>query len=132
MLDWPMILKCHAHVPVWFWPVLWHYLRRLDVTRALARAEGRKGFMWHVERNGVIWISHVDASEAERRARGELPRDFNRTPWTQLETHFEAVLLARLREGVNCIEGVLLLYRCCTLGALLGPAGTALALLHPP
>lgn len=84
MLDGRMILRCHLFVPVWYWPVLWHYLARLEATAALARAEGRKGFMWHLEKNGVIWVSHMDASAAERAARGELPRDFDRTPWLRV------------------------------------------------
>lgn len=84
MLDGRMILRCHLFVPVWYWPVLWHYLARLEATAALARAEGRKGFMWHLEKNGVIWVSFMDASAAERAARGELPAGFDRTPWLRL------------------------------------------------
>ncbi|WP_143435439.1 hypothetical protein [Henriciella aquimarina] len=71
-------------MPVIFWPVLWVYLIRLEATAARCRAEGRKGFMWHLMKTGVIIVSFMDASEAERAARGELPRDFDRTPWTRL------------------------------------------------
>ena len=83
MLDWQTLLKAHALVPVWYWPVLWHYLARLEATAALARAEGRGGFGWELARNGVIRITHWPESEAERRARGALPRDFDYTPWTR-------------------------------------------------
>ena len=100
MLDARMILRCHLFVPVWFWPVLWLSLHRLEATAARARADGRKGFMWHLERNGVIWISHMDASEAERAARGELPRDFDRTPWTRLAPLAGSALCARLGAGL--------------------------------
>ncbi|MAN73369.1 MAG: hypothetical protein CME84_04680 [Henriciella sp.] len=83
MLDWQTLLKAHALVPVWYWPVLWHYLARLEATAALARAEGRGGFGWELARNGVIRITHWPESETERRARGALPRDFDYTPWTR-------------------------------------------------
>lgn len=91
MLDWPTLLKCHAHVPVWYWPVLWHYLARLEATAQMCREEGRAGFGWHLERNGVIWISIMGDSEAERRARGALPADFDRTPWARLDPDLRPV-----------------------------------------
>lgn len=100
MLDGPMILRCHLFVPVWYWPVLWVYLGRLEMTAALARAEGRKGFAWHLERNGVIWIPYMDASEAERRARGDLPDGFDRTPWVRL-TLAAPVREARFQPACN-------------------------------
>ena len=99
MLDWQLIRKCHAHVPVVFWPVLWVYLLRLEATAAQARAEGRKGFMWHLMPNGVIIVSFMDASRVERAQRGELPQEFDRAPWTRHLPLGEGALWATLSGG---------------------------------
>ena len=85
MLDWPTLVKAHALVPVWYWPVLWHYLARLEATAELARAEGRCGFGWELLKTGVIRVTHWPESDAERAARGALPRSFDYTPWTRLD-----------------------------------------------
>ena len=85
MLDWPTLVKAHALVPVWYWPVLWHYLARLEATAELARAEGRGGFGWELLKTGVIRVTHWPESDAERAARGALPRSFDYTPWTRLD-----------------------------------------------
>ena len=84
MLDWPTLVKAHALVPVWYWPVLWHYLARLEATAELARAEGRGGFGWELLKTGVIRVTHWPESDTERAARGALPRSFDYTPWTRL------------------------------------------------
>ena len=85
MLDWPTLVKAHALVPVWYWPVLWHYLARLEATAELARAEGRCGFGWELLKTGVIRVTHWPESDAERAARGAVPRSFDYTPWTRLD-----------------------------------------------
>jgi len=85
MLDWPTLVKAHALVPVWYWPVLWHYLARLEATAELARAEGRGGFGWELLKTGVIRVTHWPESDTERAARGALPRSFDYTPWTRLD-----------------------------------------------
>lgn len=126
MLDWQLIQKCHAHVALWYWPVLWIYLIRLEATMAQARAEGRKGFMWHLMPNGVIFITHMDASDAERAARGELPRDFDRTPWTRLEPVEPGPSGAGLWLAPHCTLTAPSLAPCRTL------TGPGLASLHPP
>ena len=126
MLDLQTILWCHARVPVCFWPVLWVYLRRLSDTYIVYAEEGRDAFHWHLERNGVIWVSWCDASDAERAARGELPRDFDRTPWTRLEPS----------EPGPSGAGLWLAPRCTLTVPPLAPhrplAGPGLPLLHPP
>lgn len=85
MLDWPTLVKAHALVPAWYWPVLWHYLARLEATAELARAEGRGGFGWELLKTGVIRVTHWPESDAERAARGALPRSFEYSPWTRLD-----------------------------------------------
>lgn len=120
MLDGRMILRCHLFVPVWYWPVLWHYLARLEATAALARAEGRKGFMWHLEKNGVIRVSYMDASAAERAARGELPAGFDAAPWARLPLDAPA-FAGEIQPGWNQTGIVLFPYRNQTV---FGPSGT--------
>lgn len=72
-------------VPVRRWPVLFHYLRRLDATYALAREEGRAWVRWHLASDGVIFVSAWDLTEDERKRRCALPDGFDRAPWTRLE-----------------------------------------------
>lgn len=116
MLDWPLILRCHAYVPVWCWPVLWLSLARLEATAELCRAEGRGGFGWQLEKSGVIRITHWPESTAERARRGALPRDFDRTPWTALDPDLRAESLAAL--GSDAVDAIVpFLYRQCTAAA---------------
>ncbi|WP_084418086.1 hypothetical protein [Henriciella litoralis] len=67
-----------------YWPVLWHYLRRLDETFLVYAEEGRRFFHWHLTRDGRIWIEYCDESDAERAARGAMATSFDRTPWDRL------------------------------------------------
>ena len=132
MLDWQTILRCHAYVAVWYWPVLWHYLARLEATAELCRAEGRGGFGWQLERDGTIWITHWPESAAERARRGALPREFDRTPWTALDPSLRAESLAALgSEAVDAIAPFL--YHGCTAAVpfLHGP-DTGLQTRAPP
>ena len=84
MLDWKTILWCHTRVPVYYWPVLWYWLRRLEDTYTVYAEEGRRFFRWHLERDGRIWIEYCDESDAERAMRGALAPEFDRTPWDRL------------------------------------------------
>ena len=139
MLDGRMLLRCHAHVPVIFWPVLWVYLLRLEATAARARAEGRKGFMWHLLPNGVIIVSFMDASAAERAARGELPAGFDRTPWTRHAPLGECALWARLTGGAFSRallraghQTQIILESDCHHTAVIPESDSGAACLHPP
>ena len=67
-----------------YWPVLWHYLRRLDETFLVYAEEGRRFFHWHLTCDGRIWVEYCDESDAERAARGAMTTSFDRTPWDRL------------------------------------------------
>ena len=67
-----------------YWPVLWHYLRRLDETFLVYAEEGRRFFHWQLTRDGRIWIEYCDESDAERAERGAMATSFDRTPWDRL------------------------------------------------
>ena len=59
------ILRFYAVTPVWFWPVLWWNLRRLDARMAARMAAGESGlaeiFTNGNGRLGVRWIARVAA-----------------------------------------------------------------------
>ena len=84
MLDRQVILKCHLFVPVWFWPVLWHSLMRLQATILLNRERGGGSFAWTVDRTGIIRITWRADSPEDRLARGEIFHDVEREPWRRL------------------------------------------------
>ena len=125
MLDWPTLVKAHALVPVWYWPVLWHYLARLEATAELARAEGRGGFGWELLKTGVIRVTHWPDSDAERAARGALPRSFDYTPWTRLDPDLASA--GPLPDPYPAETPPI--HRGCTLHA---PPGAHLAARGPP
>ena len=84
MISREQIRLMHAHVPPVFWPVLWLYILRLWLTLYEAALEGRETVLYTVGRTGIIYVTHMADSEAERRARSPLGEDFDRTPWTRL------------------------------------------------
>lgn len=84
MISHEQIRLMHAHVPPVFWPVLWLYILRLWITLYEAALEGRETVLYTVGRTGIIYVTHMADSEAERRARCLLGEDFDRTPWTRL------------------------------------------------
>ena len=132
MLDWQMLLKCHAFVAVWYWPVLWHYLARLEATAELCREEGCGSFGWQLERDGTIWITYWPESAAERARRGAMPRGFDYTPWTALDPELRANMLAALGAG-GPLGIVLFVYCGCTAGApFLDALKTGLQTRAPP
>ena len=64
--------------------MLWLYILRLWLTLYEAALEGRETVLYTVGRTGIIYVTHMADSEAERRARCPLGEDFDRTPWTRL------------------------------------------------
>lgn len=140
MLDWETLRICHQKVPVRCWPVLWFYLACLRLTLNKAWAEGRDGVVWSLQPDGVIYIKHWGESTAERARRGGLPLGFDRTPWTRLETGFDARLLARI-EGelardmslaalmASVMDGA---YASALLAMQSSAASPAAPLFHPP
>jgi hypothetical protein len=99
-LTWAIIWSCLIRVPVRHWRTLFHYLRRLDMTFALARAEGRSFVNWHLREDGVIYVSEWALTEDEQARACTLPDGFDRAPWARLETGFAADLLARLCDSL--------------------------------
>ncbi len=117
MLDLATIMRCHAVVPVRYWPVLWYWLGRLRDTYTVYAEEGREWFCWHLTREGVIWVSSCDESDEERRVRGALHRDFDRTPWTRLAPRDFSAFADTCLDVSHCTVTVPLLHSECTASA---------------
>ncbi|WP_139792332.1 hypothetical protein [Henriciella litoralis] len=128
MLDWQTILWCHTRVPVYYWPVLWYWLHRLQDTIEVYKLEGRRFFSWQLERDGRIWVKWCDESDDERAQRGALSPAFDRTPWTRMAPADEGYGPCPARMGVVALQASAPAF----MPRAAAPAANALACLRPP